>query len=135
MTYPIDTDKVVAAVAFANTPRSLLHALLRQEVVTSLASSRLPDELALLAREAATGTTVTIEDTAVAYSAIAAFALKDYSSTVASALDRLRSLPLTWADDLVREVHAYAVPTKRQNLTPEEFITSDLVFTSRSSSR
>lgn len=118
MNYEFDTDAVTACLAFANTPRSFLQSLLRQDVVSNLAKYLMPEQLATLARSAATQPAADIKDAAVAYAAIAALALKNFNGEVNAQLSALAALPLQWAEAMTREVREYAVPTIVTDLTP-----------------
>jgi hypothetical protein len=120
MTYDFETDSLVACLAFANTPRSFFQSLLRQDVVGNLSRYLGSEQLVLLARNATTAD-ITVEDSAVAYAAIAAFALKNFTSDVNEHLSQLTGLPLPWARHLVALVREYGVPTVVSDLTPQAF--------------
>lgn len=121
MRYDFDTDRLVAALAFANTPRSFFQSLLRQDVVGSLARNFTATQLAELARQAAADESPTIEDSAAAYAAIAALALKSFTSEVAEQLSNVTGLRLPWAQALAKLVREYGVPTVITDLTPTAF--------------
>src|SRR5437773_8610520 len=121
MTYDFETERLVAALAFANTPRSLFQSLLRQDIVTQMARKFTPEQLVELARNATAGDEITIEDSAVAYAAIAALALKHFTPEVNEQASNVAGIRLPWAQSLAHLVREYGVPTVVADLTPPTF--------------